>query len=252
MFLGYPKSGHSLVGSLLDAHPDAIIAHELHALEYVGDGIGKHPLFHLLLENSQKFTSAGREWTGYSYTVPNQWQGRFRELRVIGDKRGAGSVYALEAHPELLDRLRATVGVPVRFIHVIRHPLDNISTMFKQSRRGDMARSIDQYFRLAQTIAGLSLRIPPGDLFVVRHEEIIAAPEDRLQDLCALLGLEAVPEYLRDCASIVFKSARLTRVAAPWTPALLEEVRRRASSFPFFEGYDWTWRPDVSAADPRP
>ncbi len=29
LFVGYPRSGHSLIGSMIDAHPNAIIAHEV-------------------------------------------------------------------------------------------------------------------------------------------------------------------------------------------------------------------------------
>ncbi len=40
MFIGYPKSGHSLVGSLLDAHPDMVIAKATNPLALlVIDGI---------------------------------------------------------------------------------------------------------------------------------------------------------------------------------------------------------------------
>jgi len=35
LFVGYPRSGHSLVGSLIDAHPHAIIAHEVKTLANV-------------------------------------------------------------------------------------------------------------------------------------------------------------------------------------------------------------------------
>jgi hypothetical protein len=35
LFIGYPRSGHSLVGSLLDAHPDIAIAHEVNVLGLV-------------------------------------------------------------------------------------------------------------------------------------------------------------------------------------------------------------------------
>jgi len=35
MFVGYPRSGHSLIGSLLDAHPNVVIAHEMDALQFV-------------------------------------------------------------------------------------------------------------------------------------------------------------------------------------------------------------------------
>src|SRR3989344_1389974 len=29
LFVGYPRSGHSLIGSIMDAHPNIIIAHEV-------------------------------------------------------------------------------------------------------------------------------------------------------------------------------------------------------------------------------
>jgi hypothetical protein len=35
MFVGHPRSGHTLIGALLDAHPHIVIAHELNALRYV-------------------------------------------------------------------------------------------------------------------------------------------------------------------------------------------------------------------------
>jgi hypothetical protein len=35
LFIGYPRSGHSLIGSLIDAHPHAALGHELDLLKYV-------------------------------------------------------------------------------------------------------------------------------------------------------------------------------------------------------------------------
>ena len=40
-FLSFPRSGHSLIGSLLDAHPNAIVSHELDAMGLVHKGFSK-------------------------------------------------------------------------------------------------------------------------------------------------------------------------------------------------------------------
>ena len=85
-FIGYPRSGHTLIGSLLDAHPQAMIADELDALRYNQAGFSRRQIFYLLLRNSRISAAGGRERTGYHYRVPGQWQGRFEKLRVIGDK----------------------------------------------------------------------------------------------------------------------------------------------------------------------
>lgn len=90
LFIGYPRSGHSVVGSFLDAHPDMLFAHQLGDLKYIRGRYGRRQLYYLIVRNSRRFMTNGRVWAGYSYEVPNQWQGRWRNLRVIGDKQGSG------------------------------------------------------------------------------------------------------------------------------------------------------------------
>jgi hypothetical protein len=133
MFIGYQRSGSTLVRSLLDAHPSVIIAHELTALKLVEAGVGKRSLYQLLLENSQDRAQNKRQLMhGYNYKVPNQWQGRFDELRVIGDKKAAASTAQLAKNPRLLHWLRNTVATEVKFVHVVRNPYDNIATWCKR------------------------------------------------------------------------------------------------------------------------
>ena len=62
MFVGYPRSGHSIVGSFLDAHDKIIIAHELNALKFIEAGCHFKELYWLLLYNSQQFSRFGRNW----------------------------------------------------------------------------------------------------------------------------------------------------------------------------------------------
>ncbi|HEX2098611.1 MAG TPA: hypothetical protein VHF46_06105 [Rubrobacteraceae bacterium] len=54
-------------------------------------GIRRTPDYELLLDDSRSFTQRGGEWNSYDYEVSQQWQGRFDELRVIGDKKGGYS-----------------------------------------------------------------------------------------------------------------------------------------------------------------
>ena len=247
MFVGYPKSGHSLLGSLLDAHPEAIIAHEQDALRYLRAGFGKAQLFHLLLENSRRYAEAGRDWNVYSYRVPRQWQGRFRKLRVIGDKKGALSTLRLDRAPGLQQRLRKTVGVPVKYVHVVRNPYDNISTMFRDGvfdwrtngRERDLRRSIEDYFSLCQAMRRFEKRTDPSDVFEVRHEEMVEDPERALRGLCDFLGLETPGDYLRDCAGMVFCAPSRSRSKVEWSAEDVELVRRRSEEFRFLRGYSY-------------
>ena len=55
--------------------------------------------------------------------------------KVIGDKKGGGTAYALMNHSQLsvLEEIQEVLQVPMKFIHVIRNPFDNIATMMLRS-----------------------------------------------------------------------------------------------------------------------
>lgn len=239
MFVGYPRSGHSLIGSLLDAHPQMCIAHELDALKFVQARFDRHKIYTLLLNKSRQFTGQGRIWNGYSYRVPDQWQGRFQELRVIGDKKGGGSTQRLKAKPELLQRLRLTTKLPLRVIHVVRNPYDNISSISiktKQHRR-TLSEGIDFYFSLCETVTSLKSELEPSELLEFRHEDFVKEPRLMLNRICHFLGEEASPKYLDDCASLVFESPRASRHAASWNQAMRHRVADGIARHPFLAGY---------------
>jgi len=238
MFVGYPRSGHSLVGSLLDAHPNIIVAHELNALRYFERGFSKRKIYYLLLRGSQRHAAAGRRETKYSYEVPNQWQGKFKSIKVIGDKKGSGTNQVLRENPDILNILKDKIDVPIKFIHVTRNPYDNISTMISKRNR-KMAATIDSYFLKCQTISKLKTEIAPEDFFEFKHESLIENPREILQQLCVFLDVEPDKDYLDDCASIVFKSPRKTRFNIDWPEESIELVQQQIDKVEFLQGYSY-------------
>jgi hypothetical protein len=241
MFVGYPRSGHSLIGALLDAHPSIIIAHELGVLRYVNAGFSKLQIYTLLLENSRIRARLGREGSGYSYQVPGQWQGRFEKLRVIGDKKGAGATLRLQSMPRLLHRLYRRLDTRIGFIHVMRNPYDNISTMFKRARaRGqqvELEDCVNEYFNLCQAVSEIKDRIHDSDWFDLRHEKFISNPETHLQELCHFLGVDAPENYVSSCAHIVYSSPHQSRYEIRWSRELVQDVARRMDGFSLLRGY---------------
>ncbi len=240
MFIGHPRSGHSLVGSLLDAHPNAVIAHELNVLECIEKGFDIGRIFQLVLENSRRVAKSGREWEGYSYRVPNQWQGRFERLQVIGDKKGGASTRILSSTPGILRRLSDIIDTDVKFIHVVRNPYDNISTMFKHRRHNRSLESVvEDYFSMCATNSKISERVGGGSVFDLRHEALVEGPQELLGDLCGFLGLEGKEDYLEDCASLVFETPRKTRYDVDWDASTIAAVQEGIDRHEHLRGYSY-------------
>ncbi len=237
LFVGYPRSGHSLVGSLLDAHPDVAIAHELHVLRYLRYGFSREQLLALILENAERHAARGREQTGYGYAVPGMWQGRVRRLRVAGDKRGGTTIRKLVAHPKRLERLREKIAVPLRLIHVVRNPFDSIARMSLASPHRALTELSEHYFSMADGVARLGAGPEQID---VHHEDLIAGPRKELASLCRFLEVEAPEDYLDACAKIVWERPQRTRGQIDWPEALREKIEARLADYPCFARYSFS------------
>jgi hypothetical protein len=181
VFVGHPRSGHSLVGALLDAHPDMVVAHEADVLKYVAAGFGRDQLVALLVRRERERVEAGhRSGSGYGYAVPDSWQGRYRRLTVIGDKKGGRTTLRLADDPGLVDRLAAVTRVPVKLVQVIRNPWDNIATMHRRAPRRGLPATIDLYFSLSATVDAVHSRTAPEAFHRLRHEDLVSDPAAEL------------------------------------------------------------------------
>lgn len=241
MFLGYARSGHSLLGALLDAHPNVIVAHELDVFKYVQAGFSRYQIFQLLLENSNAHAKRGRKATGYIYEVQGQWQGRCTALHVIGDKKGGGSSLRLHENPGLLNKLRKRIGLPLKVFHVVRNPYDNIATKYRKRRRGpaNLQDVIEEHFSQCQAVLDTKKKLNETEFLEIRHEEMIADPVRWLRLMCKFLGVDCPADYENQCAQIVFQSPRKSRNDINWTLEDLEMVRKKMQSFSFLSGYSY-------------
>lgn len=236
LFIGYPRSGHTLVGFLLDAHPNMLVASQTSALKYLKHGFGMKQIFHLLAQDSQRIARTGREQRYYSYKVPHQWHGKFEKLRAIGESTG---MTRLRQNPSLLRSLRERfTGVDLRLIHVIRNPYDNISTMTMRSGES-LPESIDRYFSMCEIVEAMKPHSGPGAVHDLFHELLIENPKETLKALCVSLGLECDEAYLNDCASIIYKSAHKSRKEVDWNPPLIDDVKQRMRRYSFLERYSY-------------
>ncbi len=235
-FIGYARSGHTLVATLLNAHPEMVIAHELDAVRFVKHGFRRSQLFSLLLQRDQQFGEIGRTWSGYQYEVPGQWQGRFDHLRVIGDKRARSSVLQIAQQPALLDRVRRVVKVPIRVIHVTRNPFDNIAT---EARRHKMSltQATTWYEQICKAVATVRPLLDPAELVDLRHEDFATDTAPSLAELCRFLGVGADPSYLEACAGIVWASTNRTRDAVEWSAEERQGVERLIATYDALSSY---------------
>jgi len=267
-FAGFPRSGHSLIGSIIDAHPQARVSHELDAMGLLAKGMPQLAIFALIDRMASEFTRHGRYWNGYCYLVPDAHHETAAPLRVIGDKKGDAAVRWIAKNPALMDRLQADRGPVSKWILVLRNPFDNIATMSlrhgraydalktdtedpadfpgalrDKQREGIIASEaldsqIDEYVRLCRTVNDMRHKTEADDWLDLSLEELTADPSPQIARLIKFLDLPPVPGYIDQCASMVNPRANQTRDLIEWPQAKKDRVHAICREFSFLQRYE--------------
>lgn len=272
MFIGYPRSSHSLVGALLDAHPQIIIPHEYHIVDkwdiYRDDalktsGMQKYLLFYNLQSMSTwqaTFGARAKEPAFLddginSYNVPGGWQGSFDgKIKIIGDKKGGGTTMELTEKPEkfvILREINETVGIPLKFLHVIRNPFDVISTWVlrlhnarlrvvngesKINKPKSLDGAIKSFFELVDTNERIIQQY--GDAVLnIMSQELISKPRDTMLRICVFLAVSCHDAYLAQTEKILFAKPSVTRKAVVWSKNQKERVQNEMLKYSYLRKF---------------
>jgi hypothetical protein len=241
LFLGHVKSGGSLLGAMLDAHPATALADEMDVVAQAAAGLDRDQIFTLLLRGARREASNGRvtarRLDPYSLEVPGQWQGRYDRLQVVGDSRAGPTTRTLGDDPARLTTLRTVMGgTRLAFVHVIRNPYEPICAMVRRSGRS-LDDAIADHDAQCRRLVELRDRIPPDDLITLRYEEVVRDPRRSLRELLDFLGLEPVGGYLEACAALVSPQPLRERDRVSWTSAQQQRVEESIARYPFLAGY---------------
>lgn len=212
---------------MLNAHPAILLGHELDVLGFMRLGASKGQLFHAIRSSADAFSKSGLRWEGYDYRIGPATADGDCAVQIIGDKEAAMAAIHLGRDESLLARLQDTAGLPVRIVHIVRNPFDNIATMYLRGRYPilhlPLTRCIGDFAGMARTLEGLKGRLGPEAFLEVRHEDVVEQPLESLARVCTFLGVEPTPEYLLTATTIVRGPATSSRDRLTWR---LPDVQR--------------------------
>lgn len=261
-FAGFPRSGHSLIGSLIDAHPGAVVSHELDIIGLVDAGWSRRDILALIGSESAAFMEHGRYWNGFAYVVPRQFNGEAAAPTIMGDKKGDWAVRRVQDDPALLDRLHGIMDMPCKWLLVVRNPFDNIATMslrrggaydrlrisspdpatFRAALKAEAGKTIadhaddamiEDFINLCRGVAMMQARIDPQDWLGVGYEGFVREPLEGLGRILDFTGLPRDDGFMRDAASIVRAGGNHSRNAVAWSDAQIRRVRDAIAEFDF-------------------
>jgi hypothetical protein len=268
-FAGFPRSGHSIVGSILDAHEHCIVSHELDAMGLVDADFRLREIAALATENSSLFTENHRYWNGFCYKVEGGLHGKATQPRVFGDKKGDWATRRCRENPRLLSKLRRRAGkTAVKWILVTRNPFDNIATMSLRkdpsydhrrieatsegapptglehpggvgARIAARADMVDDYSRLCEGVAMMKRKAFQNEWLEIRHEALINNPRETIREMIGFLDLNDSGSFSDRSARLISRRAHRSRFDVEWTSELSSRVFDLIEKHDFLRGYDF-------------
>lgn len=233
LFVGYPRSGHSLVGSLIDSHPQAAVSHEQDLLADWRSGMGWPELGFAVLKNCREQALRGRVQSGYSYALPNQ--GKTESPVVLGDKKGGRTATYLLRQPDLLHRFQETTPWPIYLIHVLRDPRDNIATM-SIMHEIPLEKAMASYWQRSEAVAALKHDWPAGRFLDIHLEKLLLNPDGQIARLFEFLALplDGIPG--EQIGELLFDNPKQTRGLVDWS-SCYSELTQRVNNSPCHAPY---------------
>ena len=271
LFVGHGHSGHSIIGAILDAHPNVIMAHEYRVLEpcILGSSTPqiqyKRYLFNNLYRNSYYSVQSG--WRslvprnkGYNLHIESQWQGTFSQLKVIGDKGGGKLsdtlIVSLNRTTACFRLLKEKIQMPIVLFHVVRNPFDMLASYFANKRKFSVHEMISKGTKLNLTRHQIipaariitrrekslkewlnSEEMKDTEVVHIHSEEFIKDPPRHVREMCHVLNVPCPPDYVQACDDKVYQKVSASHEIINCNKDIIEEVRGLFKQIPSFSGY---------------
>ena len=279
IFVGNHRSGSSILGSLMDAHPHMLIANEwrfpdsFYKMSTPKDNF-KNWLFNALYSKCANLHRIGENEKGYTLEVRGMWQGKFDEyVEIIGDKSAGWEIPYLLNTTEFkknFDFLEENLQVPIYAIQPIQNPFDMIAgnlvlkfnwgsvrekfkayANLKHNSSGTVSKlknnstrmnmEVDKVF--SYFIAALDVTekvIGKDNVLQVHNCDLVQDPKGILSKVFAFLGVDTTEHFLDVCAEKVFDSGSKTRNTVEWTPEQIERIEARMKKYEALRRYSFT------------
>jgi hypothetical protein len=206
-----------------------------------------------IIQNAEKRSIDGILSNVKNGSTPGYWKSEVKinapakqDMYVVGDKTGHRTVDYLINNPAQLDSMKNITPWPIKWIHVVRNPFDNIATWTKKNfnnrkKRVPSANIDDDYRDAFKKYKSLNAKIKElkgtEDVLTVLHEKVIRNPDKTMKQLCSFLGIEMCQTWRVNVRKTLWKKPRITRRQIRWTPNMRQKVMALSKEYPWLKGY---------------
>ena len=237
IFMRYKRSGSALLVNLLDAHPNAIFVRNEEMYRTFSRFNNPEQLYNHLYTSAKRYQNRPFSANGYKY--PIKGVGEVTDPVVIGHKSSTRTFLPVAHSNEKLAEFQNAVNLPLKFLHLVRSPFDQVNARWQQKEFRRKNAPLDALIEhvAEQTEGNAKMRAQAGltDYYQVHYEDLKKSPVSTMAAVCHFLGLPVQSEYLSRCDMLV-DGATDEKIATTWTKESKAKVYALCDKYPEFYG----------------
>lgn len=256
MFMGFGRSGHSVVGQVLNAHPNALVADEAPIFDELGASPSMRETVDYLVRWDQAFALKGYNKDSFirknehltrlfslrgkarNFRFPGLLQGYVQLPSLLGNSKAGYTSRYIAEQPEVVSSFETAVGVPLKFICILRNPFDMIASGVR--RRGASFDEIASNFeQMAQYVESSLATLVDHEVLMLRQEDFLLNVEASLERIFDFLELPLNTEYKKIVQKRLFAEPSKTRYKVPEIEENKSRIQRLIDNHQFFAGYSY-------------
>jgi hypothetical protein len=239
ILMRYKRSGSALLTQILDAHPNCIFVRREELYASLDKWETPEKIYQHLYGWSIRRKGRPLSVNGYEY--PIEGVGYAHDPISIGHKSSTRRFLELVSDEQSLHDFQAAVNLPLKFLHLVRSPYDQVNARWQQKEFRRKNAPLDEIIAHVreQTEANwkmYQLSEGWGDYHQVHYEDLQNRPLINMAKVCSFLELPLLEDHLENCRKLVHRTAE--RTAATWTADTREQVEHIIGDYPkFYERY---------------
>lgn len=257
-----------LLGTMLNAHPHAVVAPLPKLLFSLGEsahelGEEEQLLFynqisryafsraHMLLHESEKHGGSSDDWR-YGI-IPNMYAGVYEgHINIIGLDVGVSfadvGAHSVDMIDHAIKSLFALINVPIVVLHEIENPFDSISllackmflTNQSMSEAEVLDKAMNKYFSSMELLSKFQEMHSYIKFFHIHVSDLEDKPVKAIQSVCHQLGVFCSDDYTLGSAHMLLKKEQDYRMLINWSDKIVKKIQMGIAQFAYLHRYNLT------------
>jgi hypothetical protein len=256
MFMGFGRSGHSIVGQIINAHPNALVADEAAMFEDLGTSPSLEQTIDYLKTHDRSFS---RRWYNKDLKVhnahpvirfilraksrrdfyfPGLSQGAVKLPSVIGNSKAGYTSRTVAQNPDWISSFEKSIGIPVKLINIIRNPYDMIASGIRR-REASFEEICSGFEQMAEYVSRSLEILADHEILKMHQEDLLNHSEAEIRRLFEFLELPLNSQFTKIVSSRLFPSPDKSRHRVPEMADHRERIDALIAKHDFFDGYSY-------------